>query len=170
MLARETRFDALPGIVVPRLAGRTQRIQDELAASLDWVTLLDRLRGGPPLYSPFRWLDRIANVHELFVHHEDVRRAVPDWRPRALSSQAVATLRRLTAVMSHPVMAGIPAQVTLRTRDSSIVARVGRGSPVVVTAAADDLLLFVFGRTAIHAEFDGEDEAVTIASTWKRRV
>ena len=50
---------------------------------------LDQVASGPPLYSPFKLLDSIANVAEMFIHHEDVRRARPDWEPRPLDEQTV---------------------------------------------------------------------------------
>ena len=49
-----------------------------------------RLRSGPPLLSPYALppLDRLLNTLEYFVHHEDIRRAQPDWTPRDLGDDA----------------------------------------------------------------------------------
>lgn len=74
MIVREYRLDAMPGILVPAFAGRTQTAQDQ-AAHDDWDAMLAKFAAGPPLYSPLKLVDRFANVTEMFVHHEDVRRA-----------------------------------------------------------------------------------------------
>ncbi|MET0476023.1 MAG: TIGR03085 family metal-binding protein [Mycobacterium sp.] len=170
LLARERRLDALPGIVMPQFANWTHRLERNIAASMDWDALLAQLSSGPPLYSPFKWLDPVANVHELFVHHEDVRRAQADWTPRPLGRDYEAALRRLTSVLCRPVMAGIPGRVTLRNPDGGVVGRVGNGPAVTVTADPGELLQFVFGRSEIHATFDGDDDAVAAVKAAKRNV
>lgn len=73
LVLRETRLDAAPGILVPALAGYTERVQRELAGR-DWSRLLEQFRTGPPTLSPYRLLDAQVNAMEFFVHHEDVRR------------------------------------------------------------------------------------------------
>ena len=49
---------------------------------------------GPPLYSPFKLLDPLVNTTEMFIHHEDVRRAAPGWQPRSLDDDLASALRR----------------------------------------------------------------------------
>ncbi|WP_431306075.1 TIGR03085 family metal-binding protein [Mycobacterium hubeiense] len=75
LVIREYRLDAAPGIVVPAFAGRTAKVQDDVTKSTDWEQLLDKIASGPPIYSPLKLLDPVANVAEMFIHHEDVRRA-----------------------------------------------------------------------------------------------
>ena len=87
LVVRERRLDAAPGIVIPAFAGYTERVQRQVAASTDWDVLLDKIASGPPLLSPFKLLDPIANMDEMFIHHEDVRRAQPDWEPRPLDDR-----------------------------------------------------------------------------------
>ncbi len=88
LVLRESRPDAAPGIVVRRLAGWTDRVQQGLARS-DWPRLVDKVRSGPPTLSAFGLpgVDRLLNTTEYFVHHEDVRRAAPDWAPRGIGAQ-----------------------------------------------------------------------------------
>jgi uncharacterized protein (TIGR03085 family) len=170
LLARERRLDALPGIVLRRFAGRTERIQHDIAESLSWEAILERLAAGPPIYSPFKWLDPVANVHELFVHHEDLRRTTSGWETRRFSDAMNRAFRRLIATLGPPVAGGIPVRLTLRTPDKAVVTRMGRGPAVTVTAEAGELLLFVFGRNEIHAEFEGDRDAVHTSKTATRRV
>ena len=84
LVVRERRLDAAPGIIIPALADYTARVQNEVAAAADWDELLDKVASGPPLLSPFKVLDPLVNVGDMFLHHEDVRRAVTGWEPRDL--------------------------------------------------------------------------------------
>jgi len=92
VVVRERRPDALVGLgaeqVRPdsRLASWTHRLEDELRASTPYADVVDRLRAGPPAWSPMGWpgLGDALNTTEFAIHHEDVRRAQPDWSPRTL--------------------------------------------------------------------------------------
>ncbi|CAA0124504.1 Uncharacterised protein [Mycolicibacterium vanbaalenii] len=170
LLARENRIDYLPGIAIARFSNRTERIQADIRAYANWQAMLTRLSTGPPAYSPFKWLDSVASIHEMFVHHEDIRRVADGWTPREMSVPAQRALRRVTMVMSRVVLPRLPAQVTLRTRDLSVVSKIGRGPRVMVTADVGELLLFVFGRTQINADFEGDADTVDAITRAKRRV
>lgn len=89
LVVRERRLDAAPGILIPTFADYTERVRHQVSASTDWDVLVDQVADGPPLYSPFKLLDPIANVAEMFIHHEDLRRARPDWEPRPLDNHAL---------------------------------------------------------------------------------
>jgi uncharacterized protein (TIGR03085 family) len=75
LVVRERRLDATLGIAVPFLAGYTAKVQDKTATSKSWDALVDLVASGPPIYSPFKLLDPVANLGEMFIHHEDVRHA-----------------------------------------------------------------------------------------------
>lgn len=169
LLARERRLDALMGIGVPRFAERRNRIEDQIAAGHSWSELIDQLASGPPAYSPLRWLNRVANIHELFVHHEDVRRAAADWTIRALDDHTVETLRRVTRFFTPVLMPGVPARVLLRAPDGEVVACFGDGPEVTVTGAPGELLLFAFGRDEIQVDFSGDADAIEAARLAERR-
>ena len=85
LVIREGRPDAAVGLLVPPLAQRAQRVQDGYAAG-SWPELVERVRTGPPPWSPTRFeaVDAVVNLAELFIHHEDVLRAAPGWEPRPL--------------------------------------------------------------------------------------
>ena len=78
----------------------------------------------------------------MFIHHEDVRRAVAGWEPRVLDESIVSVLRRQLGLMSRVTLAKVPAQVVLRTPSGRQIARVGRGDAVTVTGEPPELLLF----------------------------
>jgi uncharacterized protein (TIGR03085 family) len=169
LLARERRPDALLGIAVPRLADRRHRIERRIAADNDWPVLVDRLAAGPPAYSPLRWLDRVANIHEFFVHHEDIRRATPGWTARTLDDRAVAALRRVTAIFAPVCMPGVKARVVFRTADGAVLARFGRGREVTVTGDPGELLLFAFGRNESLVRLEGDTDVVDSVRHTPRR-
>jgi uncharacterized protein (TIGR03085 family) len=159
LMVREYRLDAAPGILIPFFAGRTEKVQNHVAQHTDWDELVDKVASGPPVYSPLKLLDPVANVAEMFIHHEDVRRAQPGWEPRVLEPALTAALRRTLPLMARLTLAKLPARVALRTPDGKTVLTAGRGPAVTVTGAPEELLLFSFGRQA-RVEFDGDATAV----------
>lgn len=84
LLVRERRPDAAGGILIPALARRTERVMESIARSAPYHQQVEQLRNGPPKWSPLAIpvLGDRANTAEFYVHHEDVRRAQPDWQPR----------------------------------------------------------------------------------------
>ena len=168
LVVRERRLDATPGITIPALAGYTANVQRQVAESTDWDELLDKVASGPPLYSPFKLLDPVANMGEMFIHHEDVRRAQTGWEPRHLDDGTVRALGRGLPIMARLTLAKAPARVSLRTTAGKTLATVGRGPEVTVTGEQEELLLFISGRDAVRLEFDA-DEALVDAVRASRR-
>jgi uncharacterized protein (TIGR03085 family) len=162
LVVRERRLDAAPGIMIPFLAGYTDKVQRQVAASTDWDELLDKIASGPPTLSPFKILDAVANMDEMFIHHEDVRRAQGDWEPRALDAATVTALRRPLAIMARLTMGKVPARVTLQTPDGRTVAVVGHGEQLTVTGEPGELTLFVAGRDAAQLTFSDDEAAQAV--------
>ena len=160
LVIRERRLDAAPGILIPRFAAYTERVQDQVAAGNDWNVLLDQLASGPPLLSPFKLLDPVVNVSEMYIHHEDVRRAESGWEPRELDQDAVTALTRQVSLMARMALSKAPARVTLRTPEGKTLATAGRGPAVVVTGAPLELLMFSSGRDEARVEFTGDEAAI----------
>ncbi|OBI38829.1 TIGR03085 family protein [Mycobacterium sp. E1386] len=158
LVIREYRPDAAPGIVIPFFAPHTEKVQDQTAET-EWSELVDKVASGPPVYSPFKLLDAVANVAEMFIHHEDVRRAQPGWAPRELEPALAARLRRTLPLMARVTLAKVPGRVALRTPEGKTLLTAGRGPAVTVTGAPEELLLFAVGRSA-RVEFDGDASAV----------
>jgi uncharacterized protein (TIGR03085 family) len=168
LVVRERRLDATPGIAIPVLAGYTAKVQNQTARSHSWDDLVEMIASGPPVYSPFKLLDAVANLGEMYIHHEDVRRAVDGWQPRVLDESTVAALGRQLGLMSRITLAKSPAQVLLQTTDGRRIARVGRGEVVTVTGEPQELVLFVAGRDAARIEFDGDPHAVAAVRAARR--
>lgn len=160
LVVRERRLDAAPGILIPAFADYTERVQKNVASSTDWDELVGQVASGPPLYSPFKLLDPIANVAEMFIHHEDVRRARPGWEPRPLDEPTASALRRPVQMMARMTLRKAPATVVLATPDGDTLTTLGSGTQVKVTGDAGELLMFAAGRDEARVEFDGPADAV----------
>jgi uncharacterized protein (TIGR03085 family) len=162
LVVRERRPDSGPGLVIPALAGWTERVRTG-AKHRGYDTLVELVRKGPPVYSPFALpgADAAANTVEYFVHHEDVRRARPEWQPRPLSADADEELWRRTSRGSRMAFRKVGAGVVLRRPDGTThVAKAG--SPTVtITGPPAELVLFSSGRRA-HArvEIEGDPGAL----------
>lgn len=161
LVVREHRLDAMPGILLAPLAGYTQRVQDGYARR-PWAELVDLVRAGPPALWPTRIpaVDRFVNSMEFYVHHEDVRRAQPEWQPRepdprrdAATWAGVSRAARLTLRRS-------PVGLVLRRPDGAETVAKRGPNTVLVTGEPGELLLFAFGRDAVRLDFEGEQSSI----------
>ncbi|HEY2057961.1 TIGR03085 family metal-binding protein [Amycolatopsis sp. NBC_01480] len=171
LIVREHRLDASPGIMLPALAGYTKRVQDQYAAK-PWAELVDEVRRGPAWYWPMAIgpLNELTNGGEFLVHHEDVRRAQPGWEPRPADPSRDEAAWRLARQSAKLNLRKSPVGVELKTTDGRS-ALVKAGSPVVtVTGDPVDLVLFVFGRDAVHLTFEGDESAVARLQGLRRGV
>lgn len=168
LVVRERRLDAAPGILVPQLAGYTERVQQKITEGTDWDTLVNQIAAGPPLFSPFKLLDPLVNVGEMFIHNEDVRRARSGWEPRVLDAGTAKALARGVSNMARMAMKSPPVSVSLNTPDGRTLTTLGHGAPVTVTGAPEELLLFAAGREPAVVEFSGDDAAVAALRNSRR--
>ncbi|MGI5270845.1 TIGR03085 family metal-binding protein [Nonomuraea sp. CA-218870] len=164
LVLRERRPDAMPGIALPALAGRTASVQRALKAKHPFPELVGLVRKPGGVYRlPF--LDTAVNTIEYFVHHEDVRRAQPDWAPRELPADLEDLIWKRLSGMAKMMLRRSPVGVVLHRRGGgarSVVLGGGQQGPKVeVSGPASELLLFCFGRQAhSRAEMTGDAEAV----------
>ena len=64
-----------PGLVIPGAWARLAERHHGRAAGRDFSDLVASVRSGPRGVFRLRWLRKVPNLNEFFVHHEDVRRA-----------------------------------------------------------------------------------------------
>jgi len=164
VVARERRPDSGPGLVVPLLAPWTERVRRRYRRR-DFGDLVELIRTGPPWTSPFAVpaVDEAANLVEFLVHCEDVRRAAPGWRPRALPVDRVEAVRILLVRRAGVLFRRSPVGVTLVDPEGRhVVARKGTPS-VSLTGDPVELLLFGVGRGArTRVEVQGPAAAVAL--------
>lgn len=172
LVLREHRIDASAGIPGGPLAGYTARVQRRLAEQRSFPDLIATIRGGPPKLSPWAipGLDERANTVEFFVHHEDLRRGQPDWRPRELPDGLADTLwTRLKAArfVLRKVRVGVEyAREDTGHGEASYRMTIRRGTPVVtVIGTPAELTLYTAGRrSAAQVRLDGTEAAVQLMS------
>jgi uncharacterized protein (TIGR03085 family) len=76
LVLREHDHLAGPGLVLPGAWGRFAERRRRALALRDFTWLVATIRSGPPPgFFRIGWVRRFPNLNELFVHHEDVRRA-----------------------------------------------------------------------------------------------
>lgn len=147
---------AAAGIALDFLADWTRRTQQSLAAT-DFGTLVQRVRNGPPWWSPLGWprLESAANALELFIHHEDILRAQAEWQPRALTSgdrdELWGLLRRRARLLLRHSPVDVELQnVDIKKRNAQgrmlVPARHSSDEPVTLTGTAAELALYLHGR------------------------
>jgi uncharacterized protein (TIGR03085 family) len=165
LLVRERDPLGAPGILVPKLEGLTDRAARRLA-NQDFSSLVERVRKGPPKWSPMSLpqLDRAVNTLEYFVHHEDIRRAGEHWVPRELTEREQKVLWKAISVAGKGLVrpAGVPVEIRWPREDDERSAVLRKGEdPAVVSGAPSEVVLFLFGR-AQHAplEFTGRSDHV----------
>jgi uncharacterized protein (TIGR03085 family) len=163
VVVRERRPDGAAGVLIRPLAGYTEKVQSQIAAT-EWTELVDTIRDGPPRWSPMRLgaVDRLANTIEFFVHHEDLRRVSEPWEPRELPGELAddlhAALGRAVKLITRKAPAGLVLEPTDGRR--SIVAK--KGEPTVtIRGAIGELVMFVYGRQD-HARVDLEGEPAAV--------
>ena len=167
LVLRERRPDAAAGVLIPALAGHTQRVQDSLAEQ-SWAGLVDMVREGPPGWNPTRVpsVDEAINLAEFYVHHEDLLRAQPGWghsqkrsMEPAMAEALWSRLRQVGQLLFRRAPVGVVLAADGYGRKQ--VRGATKAGTVAILGEPAELLLFAFGRAA-HADvsFDGPPEAV----------
>ena len=161
LLLRE-RSPLAAGIVVPQLAGLTERAMERMKRGTDFTVLVERLRGGPPAL-PVPGEDRGPAQHGRVLRP-------PRGRPPRRSRLGAAPAERgggVAAVVADPgarpgLTRGAPVGVVLERSDTGERAAL-KDAPatVVVRGLPSELTLFVYGRMGqARVELDGSDADV----------
>ncbi len=170
LVLRERRPDAAMGILGGPLAGYTAKVQRDMAQRTPFPLLVERVRTGPPRLSLYGLpgVDARLNFAEYFVHHEDVRRAQPDWEPRELDANLTEHLWQQLAgarLILRKVPVGIEfARDDQDQSDSQQAVRMTvrhRTPMVTVIGAPAELMMWSFGRAeAARVRLDGAEADV----------
>jgi uncharacterized protein (TIGR03085 family) len=166
LVVRERRPDAGPGILVTAFASYSEQVR-RTEAERPYEEIVERVRKGPPLWSPTRLpaVDRLVNTVEFFVHHEDVRRGGDDGASVPARHLPAALTDTLTEQVSGPmgrmVVRACPGGLAVEPDGAPRVV-VKRGEPTVTVAGPiGEIVLFLYGRGAVaHVDLDGEAGAI----------
>ncbi|MEV5409615.1 TIGR03085 family metal-binding protein [Thermopolyspora sp. NPDC052614] len=169
LIVRERRPDAALGLVLKPLAARLERVQREMARR-PFPELLAKVRTGPPIL--LRPVDSPMNAGEMFIHHEDVRRCTPGWRPRDLPPADEERLWKIvTSFVGRRAYRASPVTVELVTPEGRrYVARQAGERTVVLTGPPSELLLHAFGRDEVRLDASGTPEDVETVHALDRSV
>lgn len=167
LLVRE-RSPAAAGIVLRPLSPLTD-LESRRVAARPFARLVAKLRHGPPVWSPYALpkLDDVLNTLEFFVHHEDIRRARPQWEPRTLPAAQEkllwAMIRRAGRSMTRKTPVGVAIENA--TTGSTVTLHEGPDT-VTVRGLPSEVTLFVFGRQPqARVELSGPEAAVAALRT-----
>src|ERR1700754_3197884 len=156
LLVRERQPWAAAGILVPALAGVTERAMGGYR-EMPWAEAVALFHGGPQEWSPIRIerVDAAANGMEYVVHHEDVRRGEPGWEPREPDAGRDAALWAGVRGMAALYRRSPVGVVVARPSGERHAVRTGPGV-VTVVGEPGEIVLFAFGRDAARVELQGE--------------
>jgi uncharacterized protein (TIGR03085 family) len=152
LVVRDHRPDAGPGYALESLPiGRglhahSARLEERMRTATPFPEVVERVRGGAPRWSPMGWpgIGNLVNAGEYAIHHEDVRRAQPDWEPRELSRADRDLLWRTATLFARRV-----GGATLRRTDvPGVEKRIGKAA-TTVTGDPMELLLWTSGRQGV---------------------
>ena len=113
-------------------------------------------------------LARLTRQSNELLSYEDVRRAQPGWAPRTLDAELVDDLAgglKRAKLLARKAPCGI--ELAPDDGHAAVTAKAGEPS-VTVRGSVGELVLWMFGRQA-HAvvDYEGPDDAVTLAQTAK---
>ncbi|WP_279581961.1 TIGR03085 family metal-binding protein [Fodinicola feengrottensis] len=114
LVIRERRPDSSLGILLPQLAGYTERVRTQVMEAKSYEQLLDLIDSGAwwsPTGNPLA--DGVVNLAEFFIHHEDVRRAQPEWGPRAIPADVEQKFWSNLRIMAPLALRRAPVGVLL---------------------------------------------------------
>lgn len=164
LVVRERRPDVAVAAVVPLLAGRLEKVQNEYAGWA-WPRLISEVRSGPPVWSltSLGRVDEVMNTAEFFVHHEDVLRGGLGWSPREIPADLQAALWSIISRASRLLFARSKVGVTLVApsygrRQAHAASDLGA---VEVTGTPGELVLYAFGRRGVAlVDVTGSEAAI----------
>lgn len=168
IVMRERRPDAAAGILIGPLRRHSERVRRALAAR-PYPELVAMVRQAPwwsPVSNPVA--DSAANTLEFFIHHEDVRRGQPGWRPRDLPREEQEALWRRVKGTARIALRRVRAAVRIQAPGYGETTAGSGGQKVRLVGAPGELALFLSGRQrAARVQVDAPPELATFLRTAK---
>ena len=155
LVTRDRRPDALPGYALERtpvgdrLHARSARLEERLRTTTPYPELVARVRAGAPVWMPGSWpTAALVDGPEFAIHHEDVRRAQPDWEPRAMPLPDADRLWGAAQFFARGMAPRLPGGLVLQRSDVPGPGKRISAGPAVTTVEGEPLevLLWASGR------------------------
>ncbi len=161
LLVRESSPLGALGIALSPLSGLTEREMARLKRQ-PFERLVERFRKPRFSFSALPPADAAFNTLELFVHHEDIRRAQAGWRRRNLPREAPDVLWKALRSQGPALVRSAGVAVVVRRTDSDESATLMPGrEPVELRGPVTELVMYLHGRDEVReVRFDGPDEKV----------
>jgi uncharacterized protein (TIGR03085 family) len=146
IVLRERRPDAALSMFVPPTRGHGKSVQRSLAAR-PYAELVEMVRS-VPWWSPVsnHLAEGLTNTLEFFVHHEDVRRGEPGWRPRDLPRSDQEALWKRATTLARLRLRRFPGTVLVQAPGFGEVSTGNGGDTVRLVGAPGELVYFLAGR------------------------
>jgi uncharacterized protein (TIGR03085 family) len=146
IVVRERRPDAALAMYLPPARRHGRKVQRAMAAR-PFAELVAMVRHAP-WWSPVsnRLVEGLINTLELFIHHEDVRRGQPGWRPRELPRRDQEALWRRGAGLARLRLRRFPGTLLVQSPGYGEVSTGNGGEPVRMVGAPGELVYFLAGR------------------------
>ena len=153
LIMRETEPVNASGILLKGRQKQTQNRLEELSTHFE--SNLSKLKSGPPLWNPMRYLDKWVNALEMLIHHEDVLRAQPNWQRRKFTDSETKELDFLLKIAPRFLVRGAKVLPTL------VVGELPTTGRIILRGDQVDLLLFLAGRqSASTVSIEGDESDV----------
>lgn len=168
LVVRERKPIASMGNVVDRFSGLTRRAMARQQAR-GYEVMVETYRSPALFLRALPPVDEAMNGFELLVHHEDLRRGAQDWQPRELAPAELDLLwTRLSKGMRF-FGRRLPVPTVIQRADTGDTTVGMKGDdPATVTGPVVELVLYLFGRSAIRdVTFDGPADKVEALRTAK---
>lgn len=165
LVIRDRRPLALPGNAAPQLAERFPPLERYASSAesefteMPFEQLVGLMAEGAPMWSPAKLssVDRVMNTAEFLVHHEDVRRAADEWKPRRLSWDMQMSVWPLLKMLVLPQALSIGKHLIFDAPGFAGTTAGPKAKGILkVTGEPLEILLWVYGRKD-HAVVDVEE-------------
>jgi uncharacterized protein (TIGR03085 family) len=165
LVIRDSRPDLSAGMYISAFKGRLDEAMREHASG-DYEQLVERVRQGPPAWSPTRIgrVDEAVNGGEFFIHHEDLLRGAPGFERRKLDVGHERFLWDMLKRGSRLYFRTVPTGVVLVAEGHGRHAakKPTDTGTVVLRGRPGELVLYASGRSQVaEVEVDGPPEAVS---------
>ena len=147
------------GIIVPPAAHLHDAAIERTKERMPFEVIVRKVRSGPPLW--WKPLDGLANVQEMFVHHEDVRRGGGNITPRPITAirelehRLWSNLRHTHWMMTRNIRG---VRVELAAPGEAAIRTGGGNDHVLISGRPGEVLLYLLGRrTAANVDITGTD-------------